>query len=112
MVSTTALRSIGWGMRVLYQARSRHVDFELAPLAARRVTTPTAVRGLDIQVGSAVLRIPKTDFTANQLGLFMGVDSGPARESDVTLVGLDARSHRLCTALQLIPMWMLVNLAR
>lgn len=33
----TALRTIGWGMRVLYVARSRHVSFELAPLNARRV---------------------------------------------------------------------------
>lgn len=34
----TALRSIGWGMRVLYVARSRHYDFEFAPLNAERVT--------------------------------------------------------------------------
>ena len=33
----TALRSMGWGMRVLYTARSRHWSFELAPLAAERV---------------------------------------------------------------------------
>lgn len=33
----TALRTIGWGMRVLYVARSRHMNFELAPLNARRV---------------------------------------------------------------------------
>lgn len=32
-----ALRSIGWGMRVLYVARSRKWDMELAPLAGRRV---------------------------------------------------------------------------
>lgn len=33
-----AARSIGWGMEVLYVARERHREFELAPLAARRVT--------------------------------------------------------------------------
>jgi len=33
----TALRGLGWGMRTLYVARSRHVDFELAPLGAERV---------------------------------------------------------------------------
>jgi glyoxylate reductase len=33
----TAMRSLGWGMRVLYTARSRHWEFELAPLAATRV---------------------------------------------------------------------------
>jgi glyoxylate reductase len=34
----TAMRSLGWGMKVLYAARSKHWNFELAPLAARRVT--------------------------------------------------------------------------
>jgi len=34
----TAMRSLGWGMDVLYVARSRHLDFEFAPLNARRVT--------------------------------------------------------------------------
>jgi glyoxylate reductase len=33
-----AMRSRGWGMRVLYVARTRHWEFELAPLAAQRVT--------------------------------------------------------------------------
>lgn len=32
-----AQRGLAFGMRVLYTARSRHVDFELAPTAARRV---------------------------------------------------------------------------
>jgi len=43
-----ALRSIGWGMRVLYTARSRHWDFELAPLAARRVTLEDGLREADV----------------------------------------------------------------
>lgn len=34
----TALRGMGWGMRTLYVARSRHLDFEFAPLNAERVT--------------------------------------------------------------------------
>jgi len=33
----TAMRSLGWGMNVLYVARSRHLDFEFAPLNAQRV---------------------------------------------------------------------------
>jgi len=41
-----ALRSLGWGMRVLYVARSRRFDFEFAPLNARRV-------GLDEGLGEA-----------------------------------------------------------
>lgn len=44
----TALRSIGWGMRVLYVARSRHMDFELAPLAARRVTLEEGLKEADV----------------------------------------------------------------
>ncbi len=32
-----ALRSIGWGMRVLYIARSRHLEMEFAPINAQRV---------------------------------------------------------------------------
>lgn len=43
-----ALRSIGWGMRVLYVARSRHTAFELAPLAARRVSLEEAMREADV----------------------------------------------------------------
>lgn len=44
----TALRSIGWGMRVLYVARQRHIDFELAPLAARRVDLDEGLREADV----------------------------------------------------------------
>lgn len=33
----TAIRTLPWHMRILYVARSRHLDFELAPLAATRV---------------------------------------------------------------------------
>ncbi|MCC6659433.1 MAG: D-glycerate dehydrogenase [Phycisphaerales bacterium] len=44
----TAVRSIGWGMRVLYVARSRHWDFELAPLAARRVELDEGLREADV----------------------------------------------------------------
>ena len=44
----TALRSRGWGMRVLYVARSRHWDFELAPLAACRVTLEEGLAEADL----------------------------------------------------------------
>jgi glyoxylate reductase len=43
-----ALRSLGWGMRVLYVARSKHWDFELAPLAARRVELDEGLREADV----------------------------------------------------------------
>jgi glyoxylate reductase len=42
------MRSIGWGMRVLYVARSRHWDFELAPLAARRVDLHEGLAEADV----------------------------------------------------------------
>jgi glyoxylate reductase len=44
----TALRSSGWGMRVLYVARSRHLEFEMAPLAARRVTLEEGLAEADV----------------------------------------------------------------
>ncbi|CAG0960701.1 glyoxylate reductase [Phycisphaerales bacterium] len=43
-----ALRSIGWGMRVIYVARSRRWNFEIAPLAARRVTLEEGLREADV----------------------------------------------------------------
>jgi glyoxylate reductase len=44
----TALRGIGFGMRTLYVARSRHLDFEMAPLCARRVTLEEGLREADV----------------------------------------------------------------
>jgi len=44
----TAMRSLGWGMRVLYTARSRHWDFELAPLAAERVRLEEGLARADV----------------------------------------------------------------
>lgn len=43
----TALRSIGWGMRVLYVARSRHLDFEFAPLNAARIELDDGLKQAD-----------------------------------------------------------------
>ncbi|MEL7472993.1 MAG: NAD(P)-dependent oxidoreductase, partial [Planctomycetota bacterium] len=44
----TAQRALGFGMRVLYVARSRHWDFELAPLAARRVALDKGLELADV----------------------------------------------------------------
>jgi len=44
----TAMRSRGWGMRVLYVARSRHWDFELAPLSAERVPLEDGLAQADL----------------------------------------------------------------
>ncbi|MEX2217336.1 MAG: D-glycerate dehydrogenase [Phycisphaerales bacterium] len=43
-----ALRSLGWGMRVLYVARSRHHEFEQAPLAAERVDLDAGLLEADV----------------------------------------------------------------
>lgn len=44
----TALRGIGFGTKALYVARSRHLDFETAPLCGRRVTLDEGLREADI----------------------------------------------------------------
>mgnify|MGYP001196727886 CR=1 FL=1 len=43
-----ALRSLGWGMRVLYVARTTHLDFELAPIAASRVSLDDGLAAADV----------------------------------------------------------------
>lgn len=43
-----AMRSIGWGVRVLYVARSRKWDMELAPLAGRRVALDEGLAMADV----------------------------------------------------------------
>lgn len=65
-----ALRSLGWGMNVLYAARSRHYEFEFAPLNARRVDLDDGLREADY----VSLHVPLTEQTrhlidARRLGL-------------------------------------------
>lgn len=42
-----ALRALGFGMRVLYVARRRHWDFEMAPIAAERVELDDGLKRAD-----------------------------------------------------------------
>jgi len=44
----TAMRARGWGMNILYVARTKHWDFELAPLAAERVELDQALSRADV----------------------------------------------------------------
>lgn len=43
-----ALRGLAFGMRVEYVARSRHMDFEIAPIAAKRVELEDGLRRADV----------------------------------------------------------------
>jgi glyoxylate reductase len=43
-----ASRAKAWGMRILYVARGRHVEFELAPIAGRRVTLEEGLPVADV----------------------------------------------------------------
>ena len=44
----TALRAKAFGMRVIYTARSRHLDFEMTPLGAARVTLEEGLAMADV----------------------------------------------------------------
>lgn len=44
----TALRGLGFGMRIAYVARSSHLDFEMAPLCAARVSLEDGLRMADV----------------------------------------------------------------
>lgn len=43
-----AMRGLGFGMRIQYASRSRHLEMELAPLAARRVEIDEGIRQADV----------------------------------------------------------------
>jgi glyoxylate reductase len=44
----TALRAKAFGMRISYVARSRHIDFEMGPLGARRVSLEEGAEQADV----------------------------------------------------------------
>ena len=44
----TARRSIGWNMRVLYTARTRHEEFESPPISATRIALEEGLRQADV----------------------------------------------------------------
>lgn len=44
----TALRAKAFGMQILYTARSRHLNFEMTPLAATRVTLEEGMKQADV----------------------------------------------------------------
>lgn len=44
----TALRGLGFGVRTTYVARSQHIDFELAPLSAKRLSLDEGLATADV----------------------------------------------------------------
>lgn len=44
----TALRGLGFGMRTTYVARNQHIDFELAPLSAKRLSLDEGLATADV----------------------------------------------------------------
>lgn len=98
-----ALRSLGWGMRVLYVARTRHWEFELAPLAAQRVDLDQGLPQADV----VSLHVPLTDQTrhlmdARRLALMkptailVNTARGPVIDESALAAAL--RQRRLCAA--------------
>lgn len=59
----TALRAKAFGMRIAYVARSRHLDFEMAPLGARRVSLEEGLKAADV----VSVHTPLTDQTRHLL---------------------------------------------
>jgi glyoxylate reductase len=93
-----ALRSLGWGMRVRYVARTRHLDFEMAPLGAQRVTLEDGLRQADV----VSLHTPLTPETrglihADNLGLMkptamlVNTARGPVVDEGALAAHLQAR---------------------
>ncbi|MBC7771208.1 MAG: D-glycerate dehydrogenase [Pyrinomonadaceae bacterium] len=65
-----AMRGLGFGMRVLYASRSRHLDMELAPLAARRVEIDDGIREADvISISTPLTSETRHLIDARRLGL-------------------------------------------
>ncbi|MHC5005034.1 MAG: 2-hydroxyacid dehydrogenase [Planctomycetota bacterium] len=60
----TARRALGWNMRLLYTARSRHEEFEAEPLRARRVSLEEGLAEADF----VSLHTPLTEETRHLIG--------------------------------------------
>ena len=59
----TAIRAKAFGMRIAYVARSRHLDFEMAPLGAQRMTLEDGLASADV----VSVHTPLTEHTRHLL---------------------------------------------
>lgn len=92
----TALRARAFGMRIAYVARSRHLDFEMAPMGAQRVTLEEGLASADV----VSVHTPLTDQTrhlinAERLGLMkpeaiiVNTARGPVVDEGALVAALD-----------------------
>jgi glyoxylate reductase len=93
-----AMRSRGWGMRMLYVARNRHWDFELAPLAAQRVTLEEGLPQADV----VSIHVPLSEQTRKLIGakafslmktsaIFINTARGPIVDEQALVDALKAK---------------------
>lgn len=94
----TALRGLGFGMRTTYVARSQHIDFELAPLSARRLSLEEGLATADI----VSIHTPLTPQTRGLIGarelallkptaIFINTARGPIVQEDALAKALQER---------------------
>lgn len=106
----TARRALGWNMRLLYHARSRHPEFEQAPINAQRVTLEEGLQQADF----VSLHTPLTSETRHLInaqrlrqmkpqGILINTARGPVvdeaalvealRSGTIAAAGLDVYEH-------------------
>ncbi|MBU6414162.1 MAG: D-glycerate dehydrogenase [Planctomycetes bacterium] len=94
----TALRGIGFGMRTTYVARTQHIDFELAPLSARRLSLDEGLATADI----ISVHTPLTPQTRGMIGsrelsllkptaIFINTARGPIVQEEALATALQQR---------------------
>lgn len=97
----TALRGLGFGMRTTYVARAQHIDFELAPLSARRLSLDEGLATADI----VSIHTPLTPQTRGMIGARELSLLKPTAILINTARGPIVQEEALATALQQRKIW-------